>query len=70
MVIGFIGVLLVVKPGYLPFQLGHLAAIGTGLATDAAIIILRRVGGKVKTTSMLGISARACSAAEARHMKA
>lgn len=58
MVIGFIGVLLVVKPGYLPFQLGHLAAIGTGLATDAAIIILRRVGGKVKTTSMLGISAR------------
>ncbi|ENM9672934.1 hypothetical protein ABST71_004985, partial [Salmonella enterica subsp. enterica serovar Typhimurium] len=52
MVIGFIGVLLVVKPGYLPFQLGHLAAIGTGLATDAAIIILRRVGGKVKTTSM------------------
>ena len=58
MVIGFIGVLLVVKPGYLPFQLGHLAAIGTGLATDAAIIILRRVGGKVKTTIMLGISAR------------
>lgn len=53
-VIGFIGVLLVVKPGYLPFELGHLAAIGTGLGTGTAIIILRRVGGKVKTTSMLG----------------
>lgn len=52
--IGFFGVLLVVKPGYQPFEAGHLAAVGTGLGTGTAIILLRRVGGKVKTTSILG----------------
>ncbi len=46
------------QAGLSAVPIGYLAAIGTGLATDAAIIILRRVGGKVKTTSMLGISAR------------
>jgi drug/metabolite transporter (DMT)-like permease len=53
-VIGFLGVLLVVKPGHQPFEAGHLAAIFTGLGTGSAVIILRRVGGKVKTTSVLG----------------
>ncbi|MCC2611193.1 DMT family transporter [Neorhizobium petrolearium] len=53
-IIGFCGVLLVVKPGIQPFDAGHLAALGTGLGTGTAVIILRRVGGKVKTTSVLG----------------
>ncbi|MGF9694073.1 DMT family transporter [Rhizobium sp. 0TCS1.26] len=53
-VVGFLGVLLVVKPGHQPFEAGHLAAIFTGLGTGTAVIILRRVGGKVKTTSVLG----------------
>lgn len=53
-IIGFLGVLLVVKPGYETFGAGHLAAMGTGLGTGTAIIILRRIGGKVKTTSVLG----------------
>ncbi|MCO5733318.1 DMT family transporter [Rhizobium sp. SSA_523] len=52
--IGFVGVLLVVKPGHQPFEAGHLAAIFTGLGTGTAVIILRRIGGKVKTTSVLG----------------
>ena len=52
--VGFFGVLLVVKPGYQPFEMGHLAAIGVGLGTGTAIILLRRVGGGVKTTSVLG----------------
>jgi len=53
-IIGFIGVLLVVKPGHAAFEGGHLAAMFTGLGTGSAVIILRRVNGKVKTTSVLG----------------
>ena len=51
---GFVGVLLVVKPGVEPFALGHVAALGTGIGTGTAVLILRHVGGKVKATSVLG----------------
>ncbi|MFB9948594.1 DMT family transporter [Rhizobium puerariae] len=53
--VGFVGVLLVVKPGYQAFEWGHLAAIGTGLGTGTAVIILRGLGGRAKTTSILGM---------------
>lgn len=53
--LGFVGVLLVVKPGFQDFRLGHLSAIATGLATGTAIIILRRLGTKAKKTSILGM---------------
>ncbi|MBP1845652.1 drug/metabolite transporter (DMT)-like permease [Rhizobium petrolearium] len=53
--VGFVGVLLVVKPGYQAFEWGHLAAVGTGIGTGSAVIILRGLGGRAKTTSILGM---------------
>ncbi|GLS36694.1 membrane protein [Mesorhizobium tianshanense] len=51
---GFVGVLLVVKPGFQTFELGHWAATCAGLATGSSILIMRSVGGAAKKTSVLG----------------
>ncbi|MEQ1955934.1 DMT family transporter [Mesorhizobium sp. CN2-181] len=54
-VLGFIGVLLAVKPGFRQFQLGHFTAAIAGLSTGTSIIIMRRLGSSVKKTSILGM---------------
>jgi drug/metabolite transporter (DMT)-like permease len=53
-VAGFIGVVLVVKPSFDTFELGHLAAMCAGMATGTSILIMRRLGGSAKKTSILG----------------
>jgi drug/metabolite transporter (DMT)-like permease len=53
-VLGFAGVLLVVKPGFRDLQWGHLCAAGAGLSTGIAVIVLRMVGSHAKRTSILG----------------
>lgn len=53
--LGFLGVLLVLRPSVQPIELGHLCAIGTGFTMSISIIILRGAGNRVKRTSMLGM---------------
>lgn len=54
-VLGFVGVLLTVKPGFQEFHIGHATAAITGLATGTSIIIMRSLGTSVKKTSILGM---------------
>ncbi len=53
--LGFVGVLLAVKPGFQEFHPGHLAAAIAGFSTGTSIIIMRSLGTSVKKTSILGI---------------
>lgn len=52
--LGFVGVLLAVKPGFQEFHLGHITAALAGFSTGTSIIIMRRLGASVKKTSILG----------------
>jgi drug/metabolite transporter (DMT)-like permease len=42
--IGFAGALIIVRPGYLPLNLGAMAALGSALAFAAANIVIRKLG--------------------------
>lgn len=53
-VMGFIGVLLVVKPGFRTLELGHLAAFTTAFLGAATIILMRSLV-KERQTTMLGM---------------
>ncbi|AZO16126.1 DMT family transporter [Mesorhizobium sp. M2A.F.Ca.ET.037.01.1.1] len=53
--LGFVGVLLAVKPGFQAFQLGHFGAMVAGLSTGTSIIIMRGLGSAAKKTSILGM---------------
>lgn len=54
-ILGFIGVLMVLRPTVQPIELGHLGALGTGFAMSISIILLRGAGERVKRTSLLGM---------------
>jgi len=53
-VAGFIGVLIVLRPGIRPLGLGHVAAIGSGLAGAVTIIVLRKLGPTERRISLYG----------------
>jgi drug/metabolite transporter (DMT)-like permease len=53
--LGFIGVLLVVRPGFRELHPGHLAAALVPVAGALNVIILRRIGGDEEQTSLIGI---------------
>ena len=53
-VMGFVGVLLVVKPGFRTLELGHLAAF-TVAFLGAAIVVLMRALAEERQTTMLGV---------------
>lgn len=50
---GVAGVLLVVRPGLKAVEWGHAAALGAALFVATTVIILRRIGGTEKRTSLL-----------------
>ena len=50
---GFIGILLVVQPGFRSLQLGHLAALMLAFLAAATVILMRSLAGERQTT-MLG----------------
>lgn len=61
--LGFLGVLFVVKPGFVTLEFGHLAAVGVAIAMAAGILLLRTVARSESRTSVLFwllISAAAC----------
>lgn len=53
--LGFLGVLLVLRPGMQALQPGHLAAMLGGISTGFSVIILRQIGTEAKRTSILGM---------------
>ena len=52
--LGFVGVLLAVKPGFQEFHPGHFTAAIAGFSTGISIIIMRGLGSSAKKTSILG----------------
>jgi S-adenosylmethionine uptake transporter len=54
-VVGFAGVLLVVRPGFRDLSLGHLAAAGIALGAAATVIVLRALGPTEKRITLMGV---------------
>lgn len=52
---GFVGVLLVVRPGFRELSLGHLAALGIAFLTATTVILLRSLSRSEKRTTILGV---------------
>jgi drug/metabolite transporter (DMT)-like permease len=51
---GFLGVLIVLRPGFRALGVGHLAAIASGFAGAVTIIVLRALGPTEKRISLYG----------------
>jgi len=52
-VVGFIGILIVLRPGLSPLNLGHLAALGSTMFFALSLIIARRIGNSESAGSLL-----------------
>lgn len=55
-VVGFIGVLVVLRPGFRHLGIGHFAAIACGLAGAVSMVVLRLGGADEKRVSLYGAS--------------
>ncbi|WP_337268886.1 DMT family transporter [Oryzifoliimicrobium ureilyticus] len=55
-IIGFIGVLVVLRPGFRELSAGHLAAATGGLVAAISIIVMRKLGSAEKRLSLYGAS--------------
>lgn len=53
--IGFLGVLLVVRPGFRELMPGHLAAAGSALCGAATVLALRALGPTEKRITLMGV---------------
>lgn len=53
--VSFVGVLLVVRPGFRELQLGHLAAVGFAIAAAAALVITRMVAAQERRMSLFAL---------------
>jgi drug/metabolite transporter (DMT)-like permease len=53
-IVGFIGVLIVLRPGFRELSIGHLGAIGGGLGGAISIVVFRAVGPREKNISLYG----------------
>lgn len=54
LVFGFLGVLLVVRPGFKVLELGHLAALVVALLAGTSVILSRSLAGAERHTSIVG----------------
>lgn len=53
-VAGFVGVLLVVRPGFRTIELGHVAAVVMALLGASTVILMRSLSNRERQTTMLG----------------
>jgi drug/metabolite transporter (DMT)-like permease len=53
--VSFVGVLLVVRPGFRELELGHLAALGFSLTAAAALVITRMVADEERRMSLFAL---------------
>jgi len=51
-IIGFIGVLVVLRPGFRELNIGHVGAVFAGLSGAISIIIVRHMGGREKRITL------------------
>lgn len=51
---GFVGVLLVVRPGFRTLELGHFAAMAMAMLGAVSVILMRSLSSKERQTTMLG----------------
>jgi hypothetical protein len=52
--IGFLGVLIVLRPGFRPLSIGHLGALFAGLGGAVSVVAFRAARGKEKNISLFG----------------
>lgn len=52
-VVGFVGILVVLRPGMAPLDIGYLGAFGSACAFAVALVITRQIGGRESDTAML-----------------
>lgn len=53
-IVGFIGVLIVLRPGFHDLKIGHFAALGGGFAGAVTIVLLRHLGNSERRISLYG----------------
>lgn len=53
-VVGFVGVLVVLRPGFRTLHAGHFAALGCGVAGAVTVVLLRALGPSEKRISLYG----------------
>lgn len=53
-VIGFVGVLIVLRPGFRELSIGHFGAVLAGLGGAVSIVTFRALGGREKKISLVG----------------
>jgi S-adenosylmethionine uptake transporter len=53
-VLGFVGVLVIVRPGFEELGFGHLCALGVSFFSASTVIILRKLGPTERRVSLLG----------------
>ena len=53
-VLGFAGVLVVLRPGFRALDLGHLGAVFGGLSGAVTIVVMRALGGRERPISLYG----------------
>jgi S-adenosylmethionine uptake transporter len=53
--VGFAGVLLVVRPGFRELTTGHLAAVGASICGAATVLVLRALGPTEKRITLMGV---------------
>lgn len=56
-ILGFVGVLVVLRPGFRELSIGHLGAVIGGLGGAISIVIYRAIGPREKSTSLYGAGA-------------
>lgn len=61
-IIGFAGVLVILRPGFRELSIGHVAAIIAGLCGALSIVIFRAMGPKEKNISLYGAGVLGCLA--------
>ena len=62
--LGFLGVLIVLRPGFRPLSIGHLGALFAGLGGAVSVVAFRAARGKEKNVSLFGapdVDTRKCA---------
>ncbi len=52
-IVGLIGVLIVLRPGYSALNLGHLAALGAAVCSAFSAIVIRKIGSEERSAVMI-----------------
>ena len=58
--IGFIGVLVVLRPGFRELGIGHLGAVFAGLGGAVSVVVFRALGTKENACSLFGVGMLGC----------